>query len=499
MFIGIQDEDLTHYMYLITSFPIIRTDEHGLKVLKASVKENTNPLNYCNIISQQFKTLFDKYSVNYTDYIRTTEERHSAAVSKFFETLEAQGCIYKSEYEGWYCSTEESFITAKETKTIVKDGKEITVNATNDQPVEWSSEVNYLFKLKDFQSELLYWLRKKDRVVPRRFQEELTTWISNGLHDLSISRPRLRVPWGIQVPGDKDQTIYVWLDALVNYLTVSGYPELRCWPPNLQVIGKDILRFHGIYWPALLMAANLEPPEKLLVHCHLMVNDMKMSKSLGNVVCPISLLDNFSPDSVRYVLLRMNTFHSDGAWCDETAAQCANSELANTLGNLLNRCTAPSLNPQQEMPVLDDEYLATSSSTCRKLLSEIERLSDEVETHFANFHFNVGIDVIMNMVRTANLFIEEEKPWKLKDNPDRRNIDSILFIGLLTIRSAAICLQPIVPDYASKLLNMLNIPLDRRKKRFNMTESNVISSGYHSSWRRNIPRIHKRVGASKYA
>lgn len=384
-------------------------------------------------------------------------------VSHFFEEIESRGHVYQTHYEGWYCISDETFLTNKEIeKTTSKSGEITVISKESGHTAEWNSETNYMFKLSKFQDDLLHWLREKDRVVPSRFQEELKLWVSSGLHDLSISRPRNRVTWGIPLPNDEEHTIYVWLDALANYLTVAGYPKAKNWPPNLQVIGKDILRFHGIYWPALLIAANLEPPHRLLVHSHWKVDGIKMSKSLGNVVCPTKLYNKFGSDAVRYVLLKCGVFHSDGSWSEEPAVHCANSDLANTVGNLLRRILAPSLNPTQSVPKLDEEFVENSSSTCQLLLQKINKLHDQVGDCFMDYNFSGGINTILNMAYTANLFIEEEKPWKLKGDADRRRLESILYIGMVAIRSAAIALQPIVPLYAEKLLTALGIPVHER-------------------------------------
>ena len=435
------------------------TDEHGLKIENAALSAGKNALDFCNTISHNFKHMFTTCDIGFTRFIRTTDKEHTFAVQHFLQTLYDKGYIYKDLYEGWYCVSDEAFLTDKQIiKKKLTDGSTINISSESGHPVEWNRETNYIFKLNLFQNDLMKWLEKEGRVIPERFHQELKQWVQRGITNLSISRPKSRNAWGIPLPWDKEHTTYVWVDALVNYLTAAGYPNIKTWPPNLQVIGKDILRFHGIYWPALLMAADLEPPNKLHVHSHWIVNDLKMSKSIGNVLCPAELSQKYSVDGVRYLLLRNGVPHSDCCWNNEKFIRDINAELANVLGNLINRLTPNSLNPHQIFPPIDFEMVPNSSVICKPLISLMNNFSDIVKKHYLDCNFYEGIAYIMRTLRTTNEFINEQKPWQLQNNIDDRNrLDFVLSLGLTAVTMAGIALQPIIPNLADNLLNILGV------------------------------------------
>lgn len=284
-----------------------------MKVLQAAEKHNISADEYCKNISNQYKSLFQESGIEYTDYIRTTSDRHKKAVSAFWKTLQDQNAIYKDKYSGWYCVQDETFLSDSQLLTDPVSGKKTSLESGH--PVEWSEEENYMFKLKDYQEDVIYWAKHDNRIVPNKFGKILLDMLyQENLPDLSISRPSARMTWGIPVPNDNTQNIYVWLDALTNYLTVSGYPDkIKVWPPNVQVIGKDILKFHGIFWPAFLIAANMDPPEQLLVHSHWTVDGQKMSKSKNNVINPMEKSKVYTFEGIRYFLLREGVQHSDGS------------------------------------------------------------------------------------------------------------------------------------------------------------------------------------------
>jgi methionyl-tRNA synthetase len=290
------------------------TDEHGMKVLQAASKLNNNVpvLKYCDGISNSYKNVFKACNIDFTDYVRTTEDRHKAAVRAFWSVLQNQGAIYKDKYSGWYCVPDETFLTESQLNTH-PDGNKTSIESGH--VVEWTEEENYMFRLSDYQEDVIYWAKQDNRIVPQKFKKILLDMLhSEILPNLSISRPSSRMSWGIAVPNDDTQNIYVWLDALTNYLTVANYPhETKLWPPNLQVIGKDILKFHAIYWPAFLIAANMEPPQQLLVHSHWTVDGQKMSKSKNNVVDPLAKGQIYTNEGMRYFLLREGVAHSDGS------------------------------------------------------------------------------------------------------------------------------------------------------------------------------------------
>lgn len=446
------------------------TDEHGLKIQQSSMAAGCDPLVFCNQVSHKFKALFDLVDVGYTDYIRTVEDRHKIAVGHFFNKLKENGHIYQGNYSGWYCVSDEAYLTELQVREVqLQSGEKQLVSLESGHPVEWNSEDNYMFRLSSFQQDLQYWLKDDQHVQPERYLQQLRGWVSEELHDLSVSRPRKRVSWGIPVPEDNKHTLYVWVDALVNYLTVAGYPDQLVWPPDVQVLGKDILRFHGIYWPALLMAAGLDPPNKLLCHSHWTIEGEKMSKSKGNVVCPKDRVERYTSDGLRYFLLREGTPHSDSSWSDTRAVRLLNAELADSLGNLMNRCTAQSLNPHQQRPPLCPQYKENMPLSGQKLVEQLVMLPDLVEKHYTDFNFYRGIDVIMAAVRQANVFVQEERPWELKNQTDRRKLDSVLRVALETVRTSGIALQPIVPRLASCLLDTIGVP-DHQRSWTNLRE-----------------------------
>nr|XP_006633102.1 PREDICTED: methionine--tRNA ligase, mitochondrial [Lepisosteus oculatus] len=330
------------------------TDEHGLKIQQAALAAGKDPQTFCNEVSEKFKTLFQRCDIAYTDYIRTTDPRHRSAVEHFWKVLRDKGFIYKGSYEGWYSTQDESFLTPSQVGDSVDSmGRPIKVSLESGHKVDWVKEENYLFRLSAFRAPLRAWLAESPQAVrPERFHAAALRWLQEELPDLSVSRQRDRLQWGIPVPGDPSQTIYVWLDALVNYLTVAGYPHscAEWWAAAHHVVGKDILKFHAIYWPAFLLAAGLPLPQALYVHSHWTAGGQKMSKSLGNVVDPLERCQDFTADGMRYFLLRQGVPDSDCDYYDDKVVKLLNAELADSLGGLLSRCTAPALNPRQVYP-----------------------------------------------------------------------------------------------------------------------------------------------------
>lgn len=427
------------------------TDEHGLKVQKAAENNKVSVKNYCTKISNRYQTTFDKFDISHTSFIRTTSENHKNCVHYFWDKLQPH--IKKGKYSGWYCTADETFLSQDQIELI----NNVRVSKESGRPVEWAEEDNYKFDLRPFKSDLQNWLNKSNRIKPNIFHEILNRE-ANDLYEISLSRPKSRVNWGIPVPGDDSQTIYVWLDALVNYLTVSGYPNTDNWPPNIQVCGKDILKFHGIFWPIFLMAVGLEPPETIFVHSHWKVNDEKMSKTKGNVVDPMDAGSQFTESGLRYFLLREGTAHSDGNYSDLKIKRILNSELADTWGNLLNRCCGKAINPNLRYPKVDLASFESLSvdSYFIELNKKLECLSDVVGSHYEELNFYKGIDEIIATLQCCNRFFEYNKPWELAKQ-DINKLECVLFVTLETLRMSAIALQPIVPVLADQLLIKLNI------------------------------------------
>ncbi|XP_071838638.1 methionine--tRNA ligase, mitochondrial-like [Apostichopus japonicus] len=450
------------------------TDEHGLKIQQAAVAAGKDPQIFCDEVSKEFKRLFDRSDVVYTDFIRTTEARHKKAVKCFWEKLFKSGFIYKGHYEGWYSTSDETFLPESQvTKAVDKQGKEIQVSIDSGNLVEWTTETNYLFKLSEFQDSLSHWLESNPKSIqPSKFYSMVQGWIQGGLKDLSVSRQRSRLEWGIPVPGDDSQTIYVWLDALINYITVCGYPDNISGWPGINIVGKDILKFHAIYWPAFLMAAGLDPPQSIVCHSHWTMDSFKMSKSRGNVVDPFNQLKKFSSDGLRYFLLREGVLHSDGDYSERKVAKVLNVELADTLGNLLSRVTGAALNPHQQFPPFHQEYFPRNgprgamsgvSKEDYNLLDALQKLPEVVDDHFSSFHVYKGLDEIMSCLRQANSFTQRHEPWKLaKDEREKDRLETVLHVVMETLRLSGILLQPVTPNLAERLLNRLGIPATQR-------------------------------------
>lgn len=338
--------------------------------------------------------------------------------------------------------------------------------------VEWLKEENYMFRLSAFRQQLLDWLRGNPRAVqPERFHQAVVQWLQEDLPDLSVSRQRSRLQWGIPVPGDSEQTIYVWLDALVNYLTVAGYPDehSRWWNVAHHVVGKDILKFHAIYWPAFLLAAGMPLPQTVLVHSHWTVGGKKMSKSLGNVVDPLERSQIFTTDGMRYFLLRQGVPDSDCDYTDDKVIKLLNAELTDSLGGLLNRCTAPALNPAQVYPsfcpqtfprhpggraVLEDHHMVEA----------VRNLPAVVEQHFDNMHVYKALEAVSACVRQTNGFVQRHTPWKLErsDQADQRWLDTIIHVSFECLRVYGTLLQPVVPEISNKLLCRLGVQASER-------------------------------------
>ncbi|NXD85835.1 SYMM protein, partial [Halcyon senegalensis] len=345
--------------------------------------------------------------------------------------------------------------------------------------VHWTKEENYMFRLSAFREPLRSWLRDNPHAIaPPPFRQRVLRWLEEELPDLSVSRERSRLPWGIPVPGDSTQTIYVWVDALVNYLSVVGYPETHgeWWPAAHHVVGKDILKFHGVYWPALLLAAGLDPPERILVHSHWTVRGQKMSKSLGNTVEPSACIRRYTLDGFRYFLLRQGVPERDGDYYEEKVVKLVNSELADALGGLLNRSTAPSINPSNTYPRFSESCFpklpahggtkATGRASAEdyELLASVASLPLQVAGYFEGFQIYKALECIALRVRQTNSFFQRHAPWKLdrRDPAEQLWLDTVVHVTLECLRIYGTLLQPVVPHAADKLLSRLAVGPEER-------------------------------------
>ncbi|ORZ25941.1 tRNA synthetases class I (M)-domain-containing protein, partial [Absidia repens] len=435
------------------------------------------PIELCDSVSASFKKLCDKANIGYTTFMRTTEPRHAVAVSHLWNTLVESGYIYKGQHEGWYAISDEAFYPDNQVHEITDDkGETMMVSIESGQKVEWTMEENYKFKLSAFEKPLLDWIEQNPQaIVPSNRKNEVISWIQAGLSDLSISRLRSRLEWGIPVPTDpQNHTIYVWLDALTNYITAKGYPHLledgsseenkdqddKTLSAKVHVVGKDILRFHAVYWPAFLMAAKLPLPQQILAHAHWTMGKHKMSKSRGNVADPFQVMDLYGVDSVRYYLMRDGGLADDGDYSEDHIKMRYKKDLAGQLGNLLNRSTAPSLNPEAQVPAVALEVMDHVDPRDRPLHDKLVALADIYDMHFEEREFNKGFTAIMDMLSEANKHFTDNEPWKLKEQQERK--DLVLYYALESCRIAGILLQPVMPTKMDELLARLGVPENQR-------------------------------------
>nr|XP_033327698.1 methionine--tRNA ligase, mitochondrial-like [Megalopta genalis]XP_033327700.1 methionine--tRNA ligase, mitochondrial-like [Megalopta genalis] len=452
---------LGHSVFLGTG-----TDEHGTKVKKAAMNSDMPTSLYCTHISQQYQKMCDTFNVKYSRFIRTTEERHIKAVHHFWNRLDENGHIYFDKYSGWYSESDEAFIPDAEVIEQKNEaGKSIYLTANSESLVEWVKEETYKFRLTSFQDDLLYWLKNENTVQPAIYHKSLLSWIEQGLQDLSISRPIDRVPWAIPSPSNKSQAVYVWLDALVNYLTSIGYPDnsfKQFWPPT-HIVGKDILKFHGVYWPAFLMALGLEPPKRLLCHGHWTVDDRKMSKSKENVISPFDAMSVFTTEGLRYFLLRQAVPHSDANYNAQKIRNILNAELPNTFGNLLQRCLGKTINPSRAIPDPSNYVDTLRTEVARKNIKLLEGIGETAKQYYEEHNLHHVVDAVMDLLHTANQMFNQHQPWRLCKSADSvKEVEAVLSLSLESVRVAALVLHPIIPRSTSDMLDSLEVPTTRR-------------------------------------
>ncbi|KAJ3027685.1 UNVERIFIED_CONTAM: methionyl-tRNA synthetase [Siphonaria sp. JEL0065] len=450
------------------------TDEHGLKIQEAAKNAKTEPKAFCDGISESFKELFDAANVGYTRFIRTTDNDHYVAVEAIWRKLVENGYIYKGTHEGWYSISDETFYPATqvETSTNPKTGVERTVSKETGKVVEWTVEENYKFRLGMVRSRLVDWLEANpDAIIPKtQYNNILSTLKANpsetdGLTDISVSRPHSRLQWGIPVPDDPSHVVYVWLDALTNYLTVAGYPwpntqsqESSAWPAQWHIVGKDIIKFHAIYWPAFLIAADLPLPRKILSHAHWLQGKTKMSKSLGNVTDPHKLMKEFGVDPVRYFLMRDGGIEHDADFSQEMVLK-RYRELANQLGNLALRCSGVKVNPGQIIPVRPgQDGFGEDEKTLVDLLSTVR---DDVTNRIERAQFSRSLESVISTIAEANRYWDHQKPWILAEHSQagdakaREQLQTALYLCFETMRVTGLLLQPVMPEKMGILLSWL--------------------------------------------
>ncbi len=429
------------------------TDEHGQKVAKAARDAGIDPQLFCDRVSENFRAMDRLMNISDDDYIRTTEPRHIKASQALWQELERKGEIYLGKFAGWYSVRDEAFYDESEL---------VAGKAPTGADVEWVEEENYFFRLAAWQDRLLeFYERHPDFIAPRARRNEVVSFVKGGLRDLSISRTSFT--WGIPVPGNPKHVMYVWLDALTNYITAVGYPDTndasyrRYWPADLHMVGKDIVRFHCVYWPAFLMAAGLEPPKRVYAHGWWTVEGQKMSKSLNNFIPPKQLVDQYGVDAVRYFMLRELPFGNDGDFSRRAMVNRLNGDLANDFGNLAQRVLAM-IQRYCEGKVPAPGPLAPADET---LLAVARGLLDRLRAEFAEQAFNRALELIWQVVADANRYVDEQAPWALRQS-DPARAGTVLYVLAETVRHLAILVQPVVPDAAAKLLDQLAQLPERR-------------------------------------
>jgi methionyl-tRNA synthetase len=434
------------------------TDEHGLKMDQTARGLGVPTQQLADEMSFYFREMCEKLDISNDHFVRTTSPPHHRASQELWKRLEANGDLYLDRYEGWYSVRDEAFYDEKE----LIDGEGDTKLSPQGTPVEWTTEETWFFRLSKYEKQLLeLYENQPDFIQPDSRRNETVRFVEGGLRDLSVSRTSF--DWGVKVPGSENHVMYVWLDALTTYISGIGFPDdseewRKYWPASVHIIGKDIVRFHAVYWPAFLMSAGLPLPKQIFGHGFLLSRGEKMSKSLGNVVDPMELAETFGVDALRYFLLREVSFGQDGSYSAEAIVTRCNAELANSFGNLAQRVLSfVSKNCNGVLPwggdeeEVDGELQATVAIACR---SELPRAFEE-------FSFSVGIEAWMRAVYACNQYIDAQAPWALrKTNPER--MTAVLATIFVCLRDLAIAIQPIIPRSANLLLDQLGVPTNER-------------------------------------
>ncbi|KAL9189489.1 hypothetical protein ACHAXT_009164 [Thalassiosira profunda] len=433
------------------------TDEHGQKVEQTAAKAGMAPQAFCDEVSQSFRELLGLLNVSNDEFIRTTQGHHKEAVQHFWKELVANGAIYLGSYEGWYSVRDECYYNESE----LVDGK-----APTGAEVQWvKKEDSYFFKLSEYQDKLLeYYEANPDFIAPESRKNEVVSFVKGGLKDLSISRTTF--DWGVPVPDDDDHVMYVWIDALTNYMSALGYPNTeeggnfaKFWPASLHVVGKDILRFHAVYWPAFLMAAGLPLPKRIFAHGWWTKDGEKISKSLGNVIDPVELIDTYGVDPTRFFLMSDVTFGSDGDFSDEKMIYKVNANLSNELGNLNQRImTLVFKNCGKAVPAEIGELTEEDEALLATARSLRERTGEAISTQKIDKY----VQHMVSMVWDANKYIDVQAPWVLKKT-DTERMNTVLYVLMEVMRHVAILYQPVMPTSSNVILDQLGVPENERE------------------------------------
>jgi len=433
-------------------FFLTGTDEHGQKIQRAAEKRNMDPLKFCDEISQTFRSLSKTLNLSNTDFIRTTENRHAKSVVNLWKILEKKNEIYLSKYSGWYSVSDEAFYNDDE----VEDKDDCKISKISGSLVEWLEEESYFFRLSKWQKPLLKFYEDNPKfILPGSRKNEVISFVKGGLKDLSVSRKSFS--WGIKVPSNNNHVIYVWLDALTNYLSALNYPNENddlyksFWPASVHLIGKDILRFHAIYWPAFLLAAKITPPKRVYGHGWILSGEEKMSKSKGNILDPLEIINKYGLDPLRYYLIKEVSFGNDGNISKDKLENCINSDLANNYGNLFQRVIAfneKNINlkiPQKDKFNNDDI----------KVLENFKINFEKLIYYIDNQDINSYVNFVVEQLFSANKYFNDQEPWKKKN--DMKRLNTIVYVAIELIRKITILLYPIMPECSTKVLNSLGI------------------------------------------
>lgn len=430
------------------------TDEHGQKMMQTAEKEGITPAQLAQRNSDAFQAMNDELGTSYDRFIRTSDADHHAAAQELWRRMEANGDIYLDKYAGWYSVRDEAFYTEEQTD-VREDG--IRYATETDTEVTWTEEESYFFRLSKYQDKLLaYYEENPDFGAPRSRFNEVVRFVEGGLTDLSISRTTF--DWGIPVPGNEKHVMYVWVDALTNYLTGVGFPDVesasfqKYWPADVHVIGKDISRFHAIYWPAFLMSAKLPVPKRVMIHGFLHNNGVKMSKSLGNTVSPDDFVTRYGLDQVRYFFLREVPFGADGNYNHETIVARINGDLANNFGNLAQRSLSMVAKNCGGLVPTPGELLAADT----EILGAAAKLLEINREAYDRQEFSRALEAVWHVLGDTNAYFAEQEPWKLKKT-DPARMETVLYVTIEIVRQVAILLQPVLPQAMTSLLNVLAV------------------------------------------
>ena len=431
-------------------------DEHGLKMQQTAAREGITPKALADRTAAQFEAMGEKLNARADDIVRTTQERHKKSVQEIWNRMLAKGDIYLDKYEGWYSVRDEAYYD--ESELTEREGQRFAPTGT---PVEWVKEESYFFKLSAYGDKLLaHYEANKHFITPEKYKNEIVAFVKRGLNDLSISRTTF--DWGIPVPNNPKHVMYVWVDALTNYITATGFPDLsgprgKYWPCDAHVIGKDITRFHAIFWPAFLMSAELPLPKQIVVHGFLFNRGEKMSKSVGNVIDPFTLADHYGVDQMRYFFLREVPFGQDGNYSHEAIVNRINADLANDIGNLAQRSLSMiNKNCDAKVPAHGD-----FTDADKTILAQAHALAEKARAAMQDYSLHTMLAEIWAVVAEANRYFASEEPW-IKRKSDPARMETILYVTAEVLRNLALMSQPVIPTAAEKMLDLLGVAKESR-------------------------------------